>query len=110
MYVDPKLTTKNKYLKSGTGITPNMPIAAILEMWPDHKVQLENVLMKAGMGCSTCSSSADESLHDGAKKHSMQDPVFDQFMLDLNSAIKGKTDQQTKASPKDSFDSSCSTS
>jgi len=72
-------------------ITKEMPIAEILDSFPDKAMLISEILLDFGIHCVGCGASSFETLEEGVLGHGYSEEELDKLVSDLNEAISKET-------------------
>lgn len=76
-------------------ITKDMPIAEILDSFPDKSMLISEILIDFGIHCVGCGASSFETLEEGVLGHGFTEEELNMLVHDLNKVINTKTEKAT---------------
>lgn len=68
-------------------ITKDMPIADILESFPNKSMIISEILLDFGIHCVGCGASSFETLEEGVLGHGFTEEELNHLVIDLNKAV-----------------------
>jgi iron-sulfur cluster assembly accessory protein len=76
-------------------ITKDMPIAEILESFPERSMLISEILLDFGIHCVGCGASSFETLEEGVLGHGFTEEELSKLVKNLNQAVNSKLEIKT---------------